>query len=184
MNTAEKITSGLVALGLIFSLNANAQKVSNDNKLAFNTSSGAKTETAAKKANLTAPVVKEAESSYDARSASWEGNVALIVHQAKSDTISGHRYAKGLANAFTQSDKTGGNPIYISSFYKEADASQTYVKIFVDGEQWDYKGHDLFTPNDAWKLIPLVMADYVKEHGKSKIIPATVDPVLVASNEL
>lgn len=74
--------------------------------------------------------------------------------------------------------------MYISSLYKESDAENSYVAIFIDGEQWDYKGHEFFSPNDAWKLIPLVMADYVKEHGKSKIIPATVDPVLVASNDL
>ncbi|WP_339608497.1 hypothetical protein [uncultured Roseivirga sp.] len=185
MKPAKKIATGLAALGLIFSLNAKAQGTANDNRVAFNGASGAKTEITKKRDPLVAPVVKEG-GSYDAALASWDKNVSVMVYRDSTDSVAGELYAKSFANALAQSDKTGGRPIYATAVHMTGDAKgQSFVVFFVDGEQWDFKGQDRFTPADAWKLLPFVMKDYTDEHGYSKIIPDTQKPTLiVASNDL
>lgn len=184
MRPAKKIATGIAALGLIFALNAKAQSTANDNRVAFNGASGAKTEVTKKRDPLVAPVVKEAKR-YDAASASLDENVSVMVYRDTTDSVAGELYAKSFANALAQSDKTGGRPIYATAVYKTGDyKGQSFVEFFVDGELWDFKGQDRFTPGDAWKLLPFVMKDYTDEHGYSKIIPETQKPTLiVASNE-
>ena len=129
--------------------------------------------------NLTAPVVKPGESSYDARKASQNGNIAVIIAHGIDDPISGERYAKGFANGFARADKTGNKPIYITAVYREVKGNApTYVEIFIDGLKWDYKDHFQLSPSDAGRLAPIIMNEYVAKHGTSKIIkgkPKTID---------
>ena len=184
MRPAKKIATGIAALGLIFALNAKAQSTANDNRVAFNGASGAKTEVTKKRDPLVAPVVKEG-GAYDARMASWDQNVSVIIYRDSTDSVAGELYAKSFANALAQTDKTGGRPIYATVVHKTGDyKGQSSVEFFVDGETWGFKGQYLFLPGDAWKLLPFVMKDYTDEHGYSKIIPETQKPTLiVASNE-
>lgn len=185
MKPAKKIATGLAALGLIFALNAKAQSTANDNRVAFNGASGAKTEITKKRDPLTAPIVKEG-GPYDAIVASWDKNVSVMVYRDKNDSVQGELYAKSFANALAQSDKTGGRPIYATVVHKTGDyEGRSFVEFLIDGETWDYEGQDGFFPGDGWKLLPLVMKDYTDEHGYSKIIPETQKPTLiVASSDL
>lgn len=180
MNTNKKLaTLSLIALACFGTLKA---QTSNDNLLAFNTVSNPKTEVIKAETNLTAPVVKSGTSSYDAREASFNENLAVIIHHGKNDPISGERYAKGFANGFASAEKTNNLPIYITAVHNDdAYEGPTYVEVFMNGQLWDYKDVAQLSPSDAGRLAPVIMDEYVKKYGRTKILPAKVKPVKVAS---
>ena len=177
MNAKKKLaTLSLIALGAFGSLKAQS---SNDNLLAFN---GASKTTNLDNNDLTAPVVKKGESGYDALVASRKGNLAIIVHRSKKDKLSGERYAQEFAKGFSNPKMTDDKPMYITAVYTEINGTaSTYFEVFMDGQLWDYKDQAQFLPSDAKLLAPIIMKDFVKEHGNKKILPLKVfDP----SNEV
>lgn len=197
MRALKKTAIGLSLIALAFG--AKAQNA-NDNRLAFNGASGAKTEVPTKKANLNAPIVKQASSTYDAVVDSRGENLSLILIQAEKDPISGERYAKGFANGFTDREKTAGNPMYVTANYlpKEDGLSTSFGMVFMDGAHWRYNGPDMivgdganqstikngqdsFTIFELSYLIDDIMKDYVKKFGHSKIIPEGQKAAFVAS---
>lgn len=169
MSALKKTAIGLSLIALSV-FGAKAQNA-NDNALAFNEK--AKSGVLTKK-NLTSPVVIEAESSYEGETASYDKNISVVIYHAKTDQISGNRYANGFAKGFTSAEKTNGKPIYATaSFIPEARDNGTLVVFYMNGDIWSYKGKDSFSPSTAGKLLPIFMDDYVTKFGNGKILPLT-----------
>ncbi len=163
--------------------------VANDNADAqtLASSSPTKTEKPSKTSanKLNAPVVKAHQGDGAAMKGSWDGHIAVHIYRAKDDPISGERYAKGMAKAFSTPEKSGGKPINIIATYQESNyAPKSYVNIYIDGVTWKYDGSDNLTPNLARHLIPQIMKDYVAEFGDSKLIPEEGPAVATVSASL
>jgi len=186
MNKIQKATTGLTLIALsAFGMNAHAQ--SNDNTkgqgaLAFNNATKAKTELVSEKKELNAPIVMEYESSAEARRNSKPERIAIHIHQDSNDPISGFRYARGLANAATEAEKTGNRRMYITATYEEGSAQKgSFVSVYMNGKKWNYQGVERFSPKDLWTILPVLMLEYEKEFGKDNFIPEDVTPQIVAS---
>jgi hypothetical protein len=185
MNALKKtfIGASIIALPLV-SGSAFAQNNNSKGKesLAFNTSSKAKTELVSEKKEMDSPIVMEAENSFQAELHSHNERIAIHVHQDPSDPISGYRYARGLANAATDSSKTGNRPMYIFASYKEGTSSVgSFTSIYIDGIPWSYKGEETFSPHVVGQLLPVLMYEYEQEFGTDRFIPENVTPQIVAS---
>ncbi len=134
--------------------------------------------------NLTQPDVRAHKGDGKAMQASFDGNIAIHTFHSKHDPISGFRYARGLANGFASRDKTGNNPIYITSTHQDnLDIPNTYSYVYINGITWKFEGNDVLSPKFIGQYAPLIMADYVKAHGKDKLIPINQEPNLIASYE-
>lgn len=184
MNKLQKSTAGLTVIALtVFGGQALAQ--SNDNTsgqgtLAFNNT--AKAELVAETKELNAPVVMPFESSALAERSSFGENISIHVHQDANDPISGFRYAKGLANAATEAEQTGGRPMYITATYEDGASSVgSFVSVYVNGKLWEYENSTVLSPQVVAQLLPILMFEYEKEFGKDNFIPEDVTPQLVAS---
>ncbi|MEQ9264167.1 MAG: hypothetical protein RLN81_03035 [Balneolaceae bacterium] len=181
MNRIQKTTTGLTLIALtVFGGQALAQ--SNDNTLAFNTSNKAKAELTSEKKKLNAPVVMPYLSSAEAQRSSKPASIGIHIHHDADDPISGFRYARGLANAATEDEKTGNRPMYITATYEESASSVgSFVSIYVDGKPWSYEGNTALSPQVVAQLLPILMYEYEQSFGKDNFIPEDVTPQLVAS---
>lgn len=186
MNKIQKATTGLTLIALsAFGMNAHAQ--SNDNTkgqgaLAFNNTTKAKTELVSEKKELNAPVVMPYLSSAEAQRSSKPANIGIHIHHDADDPISGFRYARGLANAATEAEKTDNRRMYITATYEEgASKVGSFVAVFVNGKRWEYEGVKRFTPQDLGKILPVLMYEFEQQFGSEKFIPEDVTPQLVAS---
>lgn len=171
MNTKTQLT----ALSLLAVISFSRLKIQppRPNILAFNTASEIKPEN-----HINAPVIKQGTSSFDAAKASRNGNLAVIIHHGEDDPISGLRYAKGFVIGFASSEKTNNKPIYITAIYKDkAYEGPTFVEVFMDGKKWDYQENFQFSPYDVGRLAPIIMNEFVKVNGSSKILSVQTAPV-------
>ncbi len=181
MNAIKRTTAGLTLIALT-AFGGQTLAQSSDNALALNTSNKAKIELVSEREVLTAPVVLPYSSSAEAQRSSKPMNIGLHIHQDAKDSISGFRYARGLANAATEAEKTGNRPMYITATYEEGASSVgSFVSIYVDGKPWSYEGNTALSPQVVAQLLPILMYEYEQSFGKDNFIPEDVTPQLVAS---
>ena len=100
---------------------------------------------------------------------SYGSNISLYIVHSEADTISAYRYVKGLANGFAKTDYNPDYPNYIKAYYYEnAPIKKTFVNVYINGKIYKYNGAINFSPNDIWKLIPLISSALF--HGNSVLI--------------
>ncbi|MHA7099541.1 hypothetical protein [Roseivirga pacifica] len=183
MNPAKKIATGVAALGLIFTLNAQAQNTANDNRIAFNDASGKSKVEAAKKQVLTSPVIFEGEPG-DAILASNYKKMSIHVIGRNEGNMSAEEYAKLLANGFADRKFTD-KPMYITVTYEERDEDgKTLAGIYMDGIPYETKeGYNLFTPEQIGGAgaIQALGNIFVERHGDKHVLKDGVNPTLIVS---
>ena len=185
MNAIKKTFIGASIITLPFlGGNAFAQNTSGKGlgTIAFNANNKAKTELISEREVLTAPVVLAYSSSAEAQRNSKPASIGIHIHHDADDPISGFRYARGLANAATEAEKTGNRPMYITATYEEGVSKVgSFVSVYVNGMLWEYENSTVLSPQVVAQLLPILMFEYEKEFGKDNFIPKDVTPQLVAS---
>ncbi|RBW59546.1 hypothetical protein DS884_07370 [Tenacibaculum sp. E3R01] len=177
MNAKKQLaTLSLIALSAFGTLKA---QTSNDNLLAFNDVSKAKTEKTAP-ASMNAPVVKEGNSN-TAYMASKNKRIAIYVFGGTQGERTAAENAKILASAFADRRFTD-KPMYITAVHREINEDQpSYVKIFMDGKTYTKNNAATFTPRQVGGGIDVIAEDFVDDHGNHLIIPERVQPIKVAT---
>tara|TARA_R110000796_G_scaffold96719_1_gene203208 strand:- start:670955 stop:671512 length:558 start_codon:yes stop_codon:yes gene_type:complete len=181
MKPAKKIATGLAALGLIFSLNANAQNTANDNRVAFNDASGKSKVEAAKQQVINSPVIFEGDAG-DATLASYSKRLSIHIIGRNEGKMSAEEYSKILANAFADRKFTD-KPMYITVTYEERDEDgKTLASIYMDGLSYKTKeGYNLFTPEQIGGAgaIQAIGNIFVERHGDKNVLKDGVSPTLI-----
>lgn len=181
MKPAKKIATGIAALGLIFSLNANAQNTANDNRVAFNDASGKSKVEAAKQQVVNSPVMFEG-SAGDAALASNHKKLAIHIIGRNEGKMPAEEYAKILANAFADRKFTD-KPMYITVTYEQGDVpGNTVAAIFMDGVRYKTKeGYNLFTPEQIGGAgaIQTLGNIFVEKHGDKNVLKEGISPTLI-----
>lgn len=172
MNAKKQIaTLSLIALGAFGTLKA---QTSNDNLLAFNDASKAKTEIVL---NNNEPILKEGHSG-QARTISGKKS-ALVIHVSggKNAKYSAEKYAKMLQIMFKDSKRTK-NPTDISVLYEESNRNNTLAIVYSNGRKYDRNGGQ-YLDGDGVYPINEIVADIdkiTKHHAAKKNRIAAVTP--------
>jgi hypothetical protein len=180
MNAKKQIaTLSLIALGAFGTLKAQS---SNDNLLAFNDASKAKTEIVL---NNNEPVLKEGHSG-QAQTISIKKS-ALVIHVSggKNAKYSAEKYAKMLQVMFKDSKRTK-NPTDISFVYEESNRANTYAMVFSNGRRYDKNGGE-YVKGDSVYPINEIVADInniTTHHVANKNRIAAVTPKSKTTQQL
>ena len=172
MNAKKQIaTLSLIALGAFGTLKAQS---SNDNLLAFNDASKAKTEIVL---NNDAPVLEEGHSG---RAQTISGKKsALVIHVSggKNAKYSAEKYAKMLQIMFKDSKRTK-NPTDISVVYEESNRANTYAMVFSNGRRYVRSGGEYATGNKVYPINEIVadINNITAHHASNKKRIAAVTP--------
>ncbi|WP_268123931.1 hypothetical protein [Roseivirga pacifica] len=165
MNPAKKIATGVAALGVIFTLNTQAQSNDNGNAVAFN--NAAKTEM-----RSYTPVIKTGGAG-EARVLSGK-NSALVIHISggqKDDRYTAEQYARMLQVMFRDPKRTEF-PTDISVVYDEDGGDRhTFGSIYTNGYTYDKNGgayqdgDGVLHPTQMVKLIPVLTKIHAEKNG-------------------
>ncbi len=180
MNAKTKIaTLSLIALASFGTLKAQS---SNDNLLAFNNASKAKTELKTKKAVMNAPVVKQGDAG-DATLASYDDRLAIHITGRNDANMPTEKYATMLAGAFADRKYTD-KPMYITVTYSERDQEgETFATIYMDGSRYKTKdGYNVFTPEQIGKAIKTISNTHVTRHGDKHVIKSNTPSTSLVLN--